>query len=132
MTAVYLTRHLPAAPEKVWAALTRPEALATWFWPQRMTVTALADARPAGSFRIEAATPPMAVSGFYIEVTPPQRLVFTWRWDGETSESLVTITLTARDGGTTLDLVHERLADAEVADHDQGWRDCLDRLPAFL
>lgn len=132
MTAVRITRDLSVPPSHVWAALTRPEALAAWFWPARMAVTAKADARPGGAFRIEALTPAMAVTGTYVEVDPPRLLMFTWRWDGETAESLVTITLSEQDGGTSLSLVHERLAEADVPNHSQGWHDCLDRLPAFL
>jgi uncharacterized protein YndB with AHSA1/START domain len=79
----------------------------------------------------------MAVSGEYVAVEPPHRLVFTWLWDGETAETLVTVELTTTDAGTRLLLTHERFADDDAGreaakNHAQGWDDCLDRLPGWL
>ena len=92
-----------------------------------------ADVRTGGRYRIDATAGGFAATGLYQEVTPPSRLVMTWQWDGEGTESLVTIELTARGDETDLDLRHERLADDEERDkHAQGWNDCLDRLPAVF
>jgi uncharacterized protein YndB with AHSA1/START domain len=75
----------------------------------------------------------MAVSGEYVAVDPPHRLVFTWVWDGEGDETLVTVDLAATADGTDLSLRHERFADdATAKSHAQGWDDCLDRLPGWL
>ncbi len=128
---VSVTRVLAAPPEQVWAALTEPEALAAWFWPASLAAKVSADPRPEGDYRIEAAS--MAVGGAYREVTPPRRLVFSWRWDGEGDESLVTIDLAPRGDETELVLRHDGLRDTEVRDlHVRGWNDCLDRLPGWL
>jgi uncharacterized protein YndB with AHSA1/START domain len=129
-TELTVRRTLPAPVERVWRALTEPKALAAWFWPERFGTTAEVDLRTGGRYRIEGA--PMAVSGEYVEVDPMTKLAFTWRWDGEAHESLVTMTLTESDGGTDLLIVHERLPEAEVDSHAQGWSDCLGRLPAYL
>jgi uncharacterized protein YndB with AHSA1/START domain len=127
VTRLQITRLFSAPPERVWAAFTRPEALTAWFWPARLSPAVTADVRPGGRYRIEATG--MAVSGEYREVTEPTRLVFTWRWDGEADESLVTIELAAHDGKTELQLTHEQLDDQNTADmHAQGWNDCLERL----
>lgn len=127
MSTVRITRLFSAAPERVWAALTRAEALTEWFWPSRLGAKVSVDLCEGGSYRIEAAD--MAVSGEYREISEPTRLVFTWRWDGEADESPVTIELAGRDGKTELVLRHDRLADAHTSDqHTQGWNDCLDRL----
>ncbi len=123
--AVRLTRVLPAPPEAVWAALTRPEALASWFWPASLGthIKIIND-----EYRIEASHPAMAVSGRYLELDPPRRVVMTWRWDGIDDETLVTIELSPEGEHTRLSLVHEPHTDG----HEQGWRDCLDRLPGYL
>ena len=76
-------------------------------------------------------------SGVYREIEPPRRLVFTWRWeDGEgpkEGETLVTVELHERDGGTELVLTHERFADTDARDgHEQGWTSALNRLEAHL
>jgi uncharacterized protein YndB with AHSA1/START domain len=131
MTELRLQRHLAAHPERVWRALTRPEALAAWFWPPSFHTVVTAEPWPGGRLRIEAAA--MAVDGEYVEVQPPHRLSFTWRWVGEEEETLVTIELAPAGAGTLLTLVHARFEDETTRDeHTTGWSDCLGRLPAFL
>jgi len=136
MTSLRIERILPAPPERVFRALTDPDALAAWFWPTDFGPTALADARPGGRFRIAAAGGPFgpfAVEGRYTVVEPPHRLAFTWRWDGDDEETMVTIELAAAGEGTTLTLVHDGFAADGVRDnHAIGWSDCLGRLPAWL
>jgi uncharacterized protein YndB with AHSA1/START domain len=76
----------------------------------------------------------IGVSGEFAAVEPPSRLVFTWRWDADETETLVTVTFAdSEDGGTILTVVHERFDTAEeAADHEQGWSDCLERLGAVV
>jgi uncharacterized protein YndB with AHSA1/START domain len=133
VTTVRIDRVLLGSPHRVWHALTRPDALAAWFWPEHFDTTVTVDLRAGGQYRIAAGSPAMAVSGRYREVTPPKRLVFTWHWDGDDAESLVTIDLVDLGETTGLSLRHELLADSQTgADHAQGWSDCLDRLPSWL
>lgn len=128
-----LRRLLPAPPEQVWHALTSPDALAAWFWPESFGTQARTDLRVGGEYRIAAAAAGMAVSGSYLEIEPPDRLAFTWRWDGEPGETLVTVRLTAAGPDTELVLTHEGFADDRQRDnHVQGWSDCLARLPGRL
>jgi uncharacterized protein YndB with AHSA1/START domain len=127
---VRISRTLPAPPERVWAALTQPEQLQEWFWPSSFGTTVTADARVGGHYRIAASRPQIAVSGEYLEVVPPRRLVLSWQWDGEETSSTVRIDLLGNDQGSGLVLTHEGLPPAAVAEHQQGWSDCLDRLPA--
>ena len=133
MTDLTMNRTLAAPAERVWRALTDPAALAAWFWPQRFATTTEVDLRAGGRYRIDGTAVGMAVSGEYVTVEPPNKLVFTWRWDGEPDETLVTIELTPVAAGTELALRHERFTDDATRDsHAQGWHDCLDRLPAYL
>ncbi|GIJ45158.1 hypothetical protein Val02_20440 [Virgisporangium aliadipatigenens] len=133
MTELLITRDLAFPVERVWRAFTDPSALAAWFWPQRFAPTAEADVRVGGRYRIDGPAVGMAVSGEYRTVDPPRLLVFTWQWDGENESTLVTIALTPAQDGTQLTLRHEAFDSEEARDeHDQGWRDCLDRLPGWL
>ena len=130
MTSVQITRVLAAPPERVWEAFTRPETLAAWFWPARLKPTVSAEVRVGGAYRIEGTG--MAVSGVYLEIEPLRRLVFSWRWDSDETESLVTLEFEASGGKTVLALRHDRLAgDADRDNHAQGWNDCLDRLSSL-
>jgi uncharacterized protein YndB with AHSA1/START domain len=132
-TELHIRRTLTAPPDRVWRALTDPAALAAWFWPRRFAPTAEVDLRVGGRYRIAGPGVGLAVAGEYVTVEPPQRLVFTWRWDGEPDETLVTVVLTANGEHTDLAVTHERFTgDAQRDDHAKGWSDCLDRLPAWL
>jgi uncharacterized protein YndB with AHSA1/START domain len=136
VTGLRIERILTAAPEQVFRALTDPDALAAWFWPADFETTVTADPRPGGRFRIAATGGPFAgtaIEGSYTVVEPPHRLTFTWRWDGDDAQTLVTIELAATPAGTALTLGHDGFADeADRDNHAIGWSDCLDRLPAWL
>jgi uncharacterized protein YndB with AHSA1/START domain len=132
MTRLEITRTLPVTPEQVWQALTDPRALAVWFWPH-LDNTVEIDLRTGGRYRITGPAAGIAVSGEYVEVTAPTRLVFTWQFDGEPAPSRVTITLAPSGGYTVLSLVHDHISDdATREEFAQGWHDCLDRLPDAL
>jgi len=73
------------------------------------------------------------VSGRYLTVERPGRLSFTWIWDGETEETLVSIDLAAAGDRTGLILTHGGFAEEAARDnHIVGWSDCLERLPGWL
>jgi uncharacterized protein YndB with AHSA1/START domain len=136
MTAVELTRTFKAAPETVWRAFTDSVALAGWFWPARLSPRAETDVRVGGRYRIATAiarTASSSISGEYLEVQPPERLVFTWCWQGDDATSRVTVELADGDEGTEMSLRHDELVDEEDSEaRDRGWRDSLDRLPDWL
>jgi uncharacterized protein YndB with AHSA1/START domain len=125
-------RELPATTEQVWQALTRPRSLEQWFWPPHFATTAEIELSPGGRYRIASPVAGMAVSGQYVQVQSPDLISFSWQWDGEDTESVVTIGLSGTGASTELSLAHVGLAESEVANHVQGWTDCLDRLPAWL
>jgi len=122
--------HLAAPPERVYAALTDADALQAWYWPASMSPRAFSDPVVGGRFGID--TDRAGFSGTYTELDPPRRIVQSWRWRGDDRDSRVTIDLVPADGGTDLTVVHDR-GDAETAEmYREGWRSCLERLPAYL
>lgn len=130
MTELRIERTLAASPERVWRAFTTTE-LGAWLWPAAWNSSCEVDARVGGRYRIAAAS--MAVGGQFVALDEPHRIVQTWQWEGEPNETLVTITLEPRDGGTALIIVHERFETADdSANHLQGWNDCLDRVEPYL
>jgi uncharacterized protein YndB with AHSA1/START domain len=70
--------------------------------------------------------------GWFIEVTCPNRLVYTWNWENafpEMPETRVTIELTPHDDGTEMTLIHEALPGIPLClRHRSGWLDALERL----
>ena len=134
MTEVRVERELAASTDRVWSAFTNPEAIAAWMWPGSFKTTATVDLRVGGRYRIESIPMGMAVEGEFVVLEPTTRLVQTWRWDGEDDDTLVTVTIEpTAGGGSHLTVLHERFGtDEDAASHQQGWNDCLDRLPSYL
>jgi uncharacterized protein YndB with AHSA1/START domain len=138
--ALHLERRLPARPARVFEACTQPEPLAKWWGPRGFTSPSLdLDVRVGGSYRI-AMQPPdgelFHLAGEYVEVDPPSRLAYTFRWeepDPDDQETVVTITL--RDAGSETDMsVDQRpfATEARLALHVAGWTDGLERLERAL
>jgi uncharacterized protein YndB with AHSA1/START domain len=124
--------HLGAPPERVWAALTDADALAAWYWPASTEPRVTSDPVVGGRFALTTPNAEMGFSGEYRELDPPRRMVQSWRWAGEQTDSRVTIELIPTGGGTDLVVLHDRLDDETAELYRQGWESCLSRLPAYL
>lgn len=75
------------------------------------------------------------VGGKYIEILPPERLVFTWAWqtDPPGANSLVTVEFFDQGNSTRVVLRQEQLPDAaSQASHRRGWEACLNNLELFI
>jgi uncharacterized protein YndB with AHSA1/START domain len=135
-----LSRSFAAPRERVFRAFTSPAQLAKWWGPKGFTVPACTlDVRVGGAWHTVMRSPEgkdHIVSGVYQEITPPERLVFTWGWETEGQrghETVVTIELSEIAGGTRLDLVHERFETEDSCNaHRDGWSSCLDCLEEAL
>ncbi|MFN8573232.1 MAG: SRPBCC domain-containing protein [Gemmatimonadaceae bacterium] len=131
-----LTRHLHAAPQRVFEAWTSPEALKRWFGPtpDHAVIVHALDVRVGGTFRIELRHVRGAshvVVGVYRVVEPHSRLAFTWRWEDQPGlpETLVTVALRDTNPGTDMTLRHEGFPDElSRARHMDGWTGCTGRL----
>jgi len=133
MTRLEITRSLAAPTERVWHAWTAASELTRWFWPPSFAAEASVDLSVGGAWHIRSSVAGMGVSGVFTAIEAAKRLAFTWHWDGEDAETLVTVTFESEGSATLLTIVHDRFGDARAAtDHEQGWNDCLDRLPAAL
>jgi uncharacterized protein YndB with AHSA1/START domain len=127
-TTVYeRTLTIDASPETVWEFLVDPEKLMRW-----KGINADLDPRPGGVFRCEV-IPGHTARGEYVELDAPNRLVFTWGWDGNEGvppgSSTIEIELATDGEGTSLRFVHKDLPNAEaVASHGHGWDHYLPRL----
>ena len=127
-----------APREVVFAAWTEPERLKRWWGPGFFeTVSAEVDLRPGGRYELLLEPGSMRLDGEFREVTPPQRLVYTWRWlEGvpDMRESLVTVEFRDVGGGRTeVVLLHDNFVGPGPVDmYDEGWRSGLEKLRAFL
>ena len=132
-----------ATVERVFAAWTDPAQFMEWFGPHGMTnVLCEFDLRVGGTWRVlaEGRGTRRAVSGRYLEIDPPRRLVFTWAWH-ETAdlatprehETTVTLDFKPGSGRTELTLTQSLFRDRTGADnHRWGWGESFEKLTAFL
>jgi uncharacterized protein YndB with AHSA1/START domain len=147
--AVHVTRELRAARDEVFRTWTEPDLFKRWFTPPgNASVTAELDVRPGGKYRITLQRTQLVpgvsyIVGSYLEVDPPERLVFTFGWeepppveglgDLETLDSRVTVRFRDLGGSTEISITHERLASTELQTfHRWGWETTLDQLARIV
>jgi uncharacterized protein YndB with AHSA1/START domain len=71
--------------------------------------------------------------GIYTEIDPPNRLAFTWIWDGNATRQLIELDFEETDGVTTVRFTHSGLWDEEaVRSHADGWGKAVDNLQRAL
>ncbi|MEV7648586.1 SRPBCC domain-containing protein [Arthrobacter sp. NPDC089319] len=127
---------LEAPYERVFRMLTEPAELVKWWGPAGFTTPeATLDPRPGGSYRLTMQPPdgePFHLAGEFLEVDPPRRLVYTFRWEEPTPddrETTVILSLAARAGQTWIALTQGEFATEErLALHRDGWTDALGKL----
>jgi uncharacterized protein YndB with AHSA1/START domain len=134
-------RHFQAAREKIFRAWTDPKQLMKWWGPKGFTTPiAEVDLRENGRYRIAMQPqegPVRYLSGVYIEVKPPKRLVMTWSFEGtprhDGHESRLTLAFIAHGGASTeLILTHERLPEPSLGDFDMGWKSTLEKFEEYM
>jgi len=131
---------LGAPRERVFRALTEPEDRRAWWGPAGFTTPEVdLDLRVGGRYRFTMQPPAgerFHLSGEFVEVIPPSRLVFTFRWDEPAPDdrpTVVSLGLHAVDGGTRLALHQGEFATAErLALHRAGWRDSVEKLRGLV
>jgi uncharacterized protein YndB with AHSA1/START domain len=131
-----IARTFEAPRDRVFRAFTEKEAVKVWFatpnlrWLEEPTL----DARPGGAYRwtVGDGSKTWCIHGKYVEVKPPERLVFTWLWEndpirGESGDTVVTVDFYERGGRTEVVLTHESLpSEVSRKEHEEGWAECLD------
>ena len=137
---VELQRDLPAPRERVFAALTERWALARWWGPAGFTTPVIElDLRVAGRYRF-LMQPPQGeafhCTGEFLEITPPSRLAYTFRWeepDPDDRDTVVRLSLDSSGDTTALSLSHGDFATAARLElHRDGWADSLVKLRGLL
>ena len=98
-------RVFDAPRDRVFAAYTEPELIPQWWGPRRTTtIVEEMDVRPGGTWRFlsrDSNGDEIRFSGIYREVTPPERIVQTFEWEGMPGHVIVE-TATFEDlGGRT-------------------------------
>ena len=83
---IHCERVFDAPRDRVYAAYTDPALIPEWWGPRGMeTIVDVMDVRPGGSWRFEMRGADGSETGFrgtYREVSPPERIVQTFEWEG--------------------------------------------------
>ena len=132
---VVVERTFSAPRERVFRAWIDPSLMEKWFAPVTMKPVGIeANVVVGGSYRIGMRHQDGTIHyarGKYIEILPPERLVFTWAWETESPEvdSLVTVEFFEQGDSTRVVLRHEQLTTLSSQEsHRRGWEGCLRHL----
>ena len=131
---VRIRRRVRATAEQIFDLWTKPDLMVRWMspFPGAVDCTASCDPRPGGVFSLVMSSEDSSreVSGTYVEVDRPRKLVFTWIGPLTNNvATLVTVELHPRGDETDLVLTHERLPTPAIHEgHTKGWGNILDHL----
>lgn len=135
-----LSRHIRAPRERVCAAFLDVADLRAWMGPRDGRILeASTDPRVGGRWRLVMVSRDgthYTVGGEYLEISRPERLVFTWAWEAGPMpgvQTLIEVSFTARDGGTLVQMRHSGFPATMARDaHVEGWNAPLNKLAGLL
>ncbi|PHS69359.1 MAG: hypothetical protein COB23_07015 [Methylophaga sp.] len=126
------TIHAPI--ETVFDAWLNPEMLSQFMMPMpgMPKSDVKNDVREGGSFTItmHAGDDDLPHTGKYLEISRPDKLVFTWVSHCSVDNSIVTLNFTKiNENETNISLTHVKFIDEQTrSDHEGGWSNILDKL----
>jgi uncharacterized protein YndB with AHSA1/START domain len=138
---ITITRSFDAPRELVFKAWTEPARFAQWFGGKESTIPVSSvsmDLRTGGAWRATMFAGPEKIEipwkGVYLEVTPPERLVFTLTDQPGDETDVVTVILTEKAGKTEMVFRQDggHLDEAGYAGAKAGWLVFFDELAAGL
>jgi uncharacterized protein YndB with AHSA1/START domain len=122
---VHLEIMIDAPRETVFEFFVDPVLMRRW-----MGGHVVLEPRKGGRFAVDIGA--NHARGSYVEVRRPEKVVFTWGWDGSEhvppGSSTVTCVFVATDGGTLVRLTHADLPSGEDIRHTHGWNHYFGRL----
>ena len=135
---VVVRKLLPARKERVFKAWTDPSQVKRWWkigegWK---TLSVDMDLRVGGRFSLENETAEgnnLVISGEFLKVQPPDRLVYTWRFPAPVPvDTLVTVEFRERGDGTEVVVRHEHTGQEMGPSAIAGWTMALSELASLL
>jgi len=131
---------LAAPPAEVFRMLTESAELVKWWGPHGFIIpSAELNLTEGGRYRFSMAPPDAEqfhLSGEFLEIDPPWRLVYTFRWEEpapDDRETVVDLSLGSAGEGTRLMLAQGPfLTDERLALHRNGWTESFEKLQAVL
>ena len=103
---------IPATPAEVYMALTNPITMELWTGEEAEMST-----EPGSEFSMWEGS----IVGKNLEFEQDKKIVQQWYFDGQSKESIVTIKLHPDKAGTSAELRHTNIPDADYDDMVDGW-----------
>ena len=103
---------IAAPPNEVYLGLTHPLTIQLWSGEAAEMST-----EPGSEFSMWEGS----IVGKNLEFEPGKKIVQQWYFEGATDDSIVTMKLHEKDGGTSLELRHENIPDEDYEDIVEGW-----------
>jgi uncharacterized protein YndB with AHSA1/START domain len=131
---IVITRLFDAPRELVFKACTDPNLIPQWWEPKRFTTTVdKMDVRPGGIWRFVQRAPggnKYVFNAMYHEIVPPERLVYTFEFEGMPGHvALETVTFEEHDGKTKLT---DKLLFQTVEDRDMMFKSGIEQGLIFI
>jgi uncharacterized protein YndB with AHSA1/START domain len=135
-TTIVVKKVISAARDEVFEAFTNADIMSKWFFPgEDMSAEVTNNLELGGSYTLKMHAKNGDVYthvGEYKEITPPEKLVFTWNSDFVQNTD-VTVTFVESGSGTEVTVSHDLLPNDEMRqDHRKGWTGCLNRLESIF
>ena len=105
---------LPATPEEIYMALTNPLTIELWTGEEAVMST-----EPGAEFSMWEGS----IVGKNLEFEEGKKIVQQWYFDGQPEASIVTIKLHPDKKGTSVELRHTNIPDADYDSFAAGWDD---------
>ena len=103
----------------------------TTVYERTLVIDAEFDAQPGGTYRC-VVIPGHTAIGEFVELDRPNKLVFTWGWEGNENvppgSSTIEVELADEGEGTSVHFVHNFSTAEAAASHKTGWDHYLPRL----
>jgi uncharacterized protein YndB with AHSA1/START domain len=131
---------LRGPPSRVFEALIDPVAFGLWWGPAGFATPEIAvDFKVGGPYRLGMQPPEgdlFHLTGRFVEIEPPRRLVYTFAWeepDPDDQETLVELSLHEVGDSTELAFRQGRFAtEGRFELHRQGWTEGMDKLRQLI
>jgi len=135
MAELTISRNFNAPPERVYDAWAQREDWGQWIGPEGVTCRIESmDPVVGGRYFLVMEIPDgssIRVTGQYLVMDRPKRLVFTWDGVDAVGTSTVTLIFEADGNGTRMQLHHADIEKDHVAPMDHGWQSALNKLERF-
>ena len=105
---------IPATPPEVYMALTNPLTIELWTGEEAVMST-----EPGSEFSMWEGS----IVGKNLEFEDGKKIVQQWYFDGQAEASIVTIKLHPDKKGTSVELRHTNIPDADYQSFTEGWGD---------